>query len=251
MQVEPEPDSPVEGTRAARMERRHSNPLSRLSADREGEAPALDRSQSGPGPGLWGAVREGRTLEQDAGTASSIRSKRDRRFALISPPPAVSRSAAESVQNTLRNNTLLSPFVGGTPNVGPPPLLHAESMESVLDDTARPDEMYRWIQETAYRQADAQALHTVIYLRCACQRVSEIERAGGGGGDRVELEFLHVLVGVEGDKRGGVCMDNVEECMDTRVYSVCARMCVQVCACVHVCMCHVWDLSSPDVVVRV
>ena len=166
VQVEPEPDSPREGTRAARLERRHSNPYSRLGVP-EVEPQALGRSQSGLGPGPWAGIREGRPLEQDAGTAGSVRSRRERRFALTSPPPTVSRSAAESVQNTLRNNTLLSPFVGGTPSVGPPPLLHADSMESGLDETVRQEEMFRWFQETAYRQADAQALHTVIYLSAA------------------------------------------------------------------------------------
>jgi len=89
----------------------------------------------------------------------------------VSPPPTRLRerresSRGEAVQHVLRNNALLSPFVrGGTPFQ---PNVTTESAETTfLDDTAGPEDVYKWIQEVSYRQADGQALHTVIYLSAA------------------------------------------------------------------------------------
>jgi hypothetical protein len=43
-----------------------------------------------------------------------------------------------------------------------------DSLDSTyIDESVRPEEVYRWIQEVSYRQADGQALHTVIYLSAA------------------------------------------------------------------------------------
>ena len=93
-----------------------------------------------------------------------------RSLSFVSPPPTRLRerresSRGEAVQHVLRNNALLSPFVVGTPFQ---PNLTTESAETTfLDDTAGPEDVYKWIQEVSYRQADGQALHTVIYLSAA------------------------------------------------------------------------------------
>jgi hypothetical protein len=113
--------------------------------------------------------RESRRGEKDPHTAAAAKSRNRQRLSFASPPPNLSRTV--SMQDALRSNALLSPFVGGggTPPAQPTTLnmTTESSVYTTFDDEPRPEEVYRWFQELAYRQADGQALHTVIYLSAA------------------------------------------------------------------------------------
>ena len=50
------------------------------------------------------------------------RKENRQRHSFISPPPALTRT--DSVQHALRNNALLSPFVGGTPKMASTSLMN-------------------------------------------------------------------------------------------------------------------------------
>ena len=140
----------------------------------QSDSDEFDRSPQAVRVEAAGAGGEGRGRDgRHAGVAATAAS-RNRARSVLSPPPALSRenSFANTIANAVRRGqSLISPALfPGTPLPQPTPLNTPMNESSVhttyVEEGGEESDMDRllYMDLIAQRQADTQALHTVIYL---------------------------------------------------------------------------------------